>query len=286
MQRSVRTSVRCKEVADASDPEDNMQYFLIFTLLWAASSNARDWRTPDEAQVTLEYIAHAAFRLVGSQGTSLLVDPYQSRWWIGYDFPSGLPASDAVLLSHPHPDHDAGYARGATPPWSDDTRIIDGPGDYTVGAFSIRGIGGRHAEPYGEEFGRINTIWRIEVAGLRVVHIGDNEPLNAAVAAEIGDVDVIMLPVDDEEHILSFEEVERYRRRLKPLVVVPMHYRHDDLESDPDRPGDLGSVDGWFARQPDGRQLGTHTISLSRSALKELPGVWVLEHSPLVTRAE
>ncbi|MEO1080978.1 MAG: MBL fold metallo-hydrolase [Pseudomonadota bacterium] len=263
-----------------------MKYLLIFALLWTVSGSAQDSKSAPEERVTLEYIAHAAFRLIGPQGTSLLVDPYQSRWWLGYDFPPGLPASDAVLLSHPHPDHDAGYARGETPPWSEGTRIIKDPGSHTVGAFSIRGIRGRHAEPYGEEFGRINTLWLIEIAGLRIVHIGDNEPLNDTVAAEIGDVDVLMLPVDDEEHILSFEEVERYRRRLQPLVVVPMHYRHDDLETDPDRPNDLGPIDGWFERQPDGRKLGTHTVSLSRSALAELPGVWVLDHSPLVTRPQ
>ena len=46
--------------------------------------------------VTIEYIAHASFRITAPSGEKLLVDPYGSRIWIGYDYPEGIEA-DAVL---------------------------------------------------------------------------------------------------------------------------------------------------------------------------------------------
>lgn len=263
-----------------------MKRLIILALMWALSCVAQVSQSESEGQLELEYIAHSAFRITSPGGSRILIDPFQSRWWIGYDFPSELAAGDAVLLSHPHPDHDAGYAQGKSVPWSVDTRVVNAPGVYKVGDISIRGIRGRHAEPHGKEFAYANTIWLIETAGLRIAHIGDNEPLKEAVAKKMGQVDLFMLPIDDEEHILSFEAVAHYRERLGPLVVVPMHYRHPDLETVPYRPYDLGPIDGWFANQDDGRKLGTHKVSISRTKLVEHSGVWLFEHSPLVTPPE
>ncbi|MAG69925.1 MAG: hypothetical protein CL471_06490 [Acidobacteria bacterium] len=59
------------------------------------------------AQVTLEYIAHAAF-VIEADGTRLVIDPYNGARWLGYEFPDGIEA-DAVAITHPHYDHDADY---------------------------------------------------------------------------------------------------------------------------------------------------------------------------------
>ncbi len=236
--------------------------------------------------VEIEYIAHASFILTAADGSSVLVDPYQSGWWLGYDFPRDLESVDAVLLSHPHPDHDAGFANGDVVPWNAGSRVIDEPGDFALGDLAVRGIKGRHAEPYGEEFKRKNTVWIIDAADIRIVHLGDNEPVTEELAVQLGDVDILMIPVDDVEHILSFDAVEEYRQRLSPRVVIPMHYRHADLEVDPDSPNDLGPIDGWFSRQDNARRLGTHKISISKEALGAHPEVWLFEHSTRVAASE
>jgi hypothetical protein len=64
------------------------------------------------AQVTLEYIAHAAF-VIEADGTRLVIDPYNGARWLGYEFPEGVEA-DAVAITHPHYDHDAGYYLAGT----------------------------------------------------------------------------------------------------------------------------------------------------------------------------
>ena len=47
--------------------------------------------TPDPSgSVTIEYIAHASFRIVSPAGQSVLIDPFASQVWLGYDFPPGI----------------------------------------------------------------------------------------------------------------------------------------------------------------------------------------------------
>lgn len=232
--------------------------------------------------VTIEYIAHASFRITTAAGTSLMVDPYESRWWLGYDFPPDLPPTDAVLLSHPHPDHDGGYAAGLDVAWGPEVAVLTDPGRYQFDDVRVIGVRGQHAAPYGEEFGRKNTIWIVEAGGLRIVHIGDNGPLTEAVADQIGPVDILLLPVDDLEHILSHEDVEAYRERLDPAFVIPMHYRHADLEVDPGSPSDLGGIDGWLAGQERVRRLEANTWTVHSASPAEPQAVVVFEHSPQV----
>ncbi|MFV1986445.1 MAG: MBL fold metallo-hydrolase [Gemmatimonadota bacterium] len=234
------------------------------------------------AGVTIEYIAHASFRITAPDGTILMVDPYESRWWLGYDFPADLDAPTAVLLSHPHPDHDAGYEAGRDVPWGDEVAVLTSPGQYVFDGVKVYGVRGKHADPYGKEFGQRNTIWLIDTGELRIAHIGDNGPVTDEIVAALGRVDILMLPVDDAEHILSHEEVEEWRARLSPRVLIPMHYRLDDIEIDPDSPSDLQSIEDWLTRQIDFGRLDENSITLTADDLPPSPRIWVFPHSPAV----
>lgn len=236
---------------------------------------------PGAEGVTIEYIAHAAFRITSPGGHSVLVDPFASRTWIGYDYPGRITA-DAVLISHPHYDHDAGIYRGGEPPWDESMLVLREAGDYTVGDIRITGVEGKHADPYGKEFGQINTIWLIEVGGLRIVHTGDNGPIDDRIQGELGRVDMLMLPVDAEFHILSQATIDDYRERLQPRLLVPMHYRHDDLEPDPDKPGGLGNIDDWAAGRARVRRVDSDHATIALDDLPEERGVLIFEHSPAV----
>ena len=234
---------------------------------------------------TIEYIAHAAFRITSPDGKGLLVDPYASRTWIGYDYPAGI-TSDAVLISHPHYDHDAGIYRGGEPPWNASMPVFREPGTHTVGDIRITGVEGKHADPYGKEFGQINTIWLIEVGGLRIVHTGDNGPIDDRIQRELGRVDLLMLPIDAEFHILNQATIDDYRERLRPRLLLPMHYRHDDLEPDPEEPEDLGNIHDWAAGQERVRRVGSHRTTLVPGDLPEQPAILIFEHSPAIVPPE
>ncbi|MDH3733368.1 MAG: MBL fold metallo-hydrolase [Gemmatimonadota bacterium] len=239
--------------------------------------------TVESDGVTIQYVAHACFVITSPEGVSLLVDPYESRWWLGYDFPTTLGGPDAALLSHPHPDHDAGYEAGRDVPWGEETAVLTSPGQYVLDDITVFGIRGKHADPYGEEFGQRNTIWLIETDGLRIAHIGDNGPVTDEIVEDLGRVDILMLPVDDIEHILSHEAVVEWRTRLSPRVLVPMHYRHDDLEVDPESPSDLASIDEWLTRQRGVETQPTNMVRVRYDVLPELPQVWVFPHYPTLT---
>jgi L-ascorbate metabolism protein UlaG (beta-lactamase superfamily) len=248
----------------------------------ATHGHAEDGTADRPNQVTVEYVAHACFRITSPSGITVMIDPYESRWWLGYDFPAGLDPIDAVLSSHPHSDHDGGLAAKRRLPWLSDTPVIKDAGTYTYGDIEIIGIRGKHAEPYGKEFGQTNTIWLLEVAGLRILHVGDNGPITETLVKEFGRVDLLMLPIDSLYHILNHDEIETYRAKLTPRVLIPMHYRHPDLEPEPDSPDDLGGIDSWLRNQQNVRRLATHVWRFARSDLADRPEIVVFEHSPRV----
>ena len=236
-------------------------------------------------QVAIEYIAHSCFRIHTASGVRLLIDPFASRVWLGYDFPRKL-AADAVLITHPHYDHDADVLIGhQPPPWAPDIRVLRDPGAYKVSGVTVTGIRGKHADPWGKEFGQTNTIWLLELDGLRIAHMGDNGPLTEANLQALGRVDVLMMPIDAKHHILKEAEIDAIRRALRPRIVIPMHYRLPDLEPSADTPQDLGEIGPWLAGQNHVVQLENNLATFTAGSLIPSQIVVVFPHSPKVSAA-
>jgi len=234
-------------------------------------------------QVAIEFIAHSCFR-IHTANARLLIDPFGSRLWLGYDFPPRL-AADAVLITHPHYDHDADVLIGhAPPPWTPDVRVLRDPGSTTIFGVSITGIRGKHADPWGKEFGQTNTIWLLEADGLRIAHVGDNGPLTDEIVRELGRVDILMLPIDAKHHILKDAEIEAIRSALHPRVLIPMHYRLPDLERSADSPEGLGEIDPWLAGQANVVRSDKNIATFTAASLPPAPVVLLLPHSPKVER--
>ncbi len=102
-------------------------------------------------QVTLEYIAHACFRIHTPGGKRILIDPYDGAHWLGYNFPKEV-AADCVLISHAHFDHDAGTSSAdrRKAPWTDEVRLLRVPGKFMVGDAKLTGVSGTHSTNAGE----------------------------------------------------------------------------------------------------------------------------------------
>jgi len=126
----------------------------------------------------------------------------------------------------------------------------------------------------------------LEVGGLRILHLGDNGPLRDDTIRQIGRVDVLMIPIDSQFHILKADQIAAIRRRLSPSILIPMHYRHDDLESNPGSPEALGGIEGWAKGEVGVRFLNTHTHECSVDTLPRNPEVIIFKHSPLVKPAK
>lgn len=263
-------------------------YFLatvLFSLciVEAPAQQQRSTATNARQTITIEYIAHACFRITVPSGEQLLIDPFASRVWIGYDYPDGIEA-DAVLITHPHYDHDGGASVGHPAPWPDTMAVLREPGTYDLSGVKIHGVVGKHADPYGREFGQTNTIWLLEVAGLRIAHLGDNGQLSPEAAAQLGKVDILMMPIDSEFHILKEHEIQTILHQLSPSLVIPMHYRLADLEPGDDDPDGLGGIDDWLKSRHDVRRLSTHQATISLEDLPSSQEILVFEHWPQLER--
>lgn len=249
-----------------------------------AERDAPDVGVAAEA-IEVEYVAHAAFRLRAPDGTELLIDPYASRVWLGYDWPEEIEP-DAILITHPHYDHDAGRYREMPFPWSGSVPVVDEPGTHHFGDFTVTGVEGKHADPYGMEFGQLNTLMLIEAHGLRIAHLGDNGPLTSEMVSGLGRVDVLMLPADGVDHILSKATTAEIIEQLDPSIVIPMHYRLPDLEAADDSPRDLGDIEPWLEGRVGVQRVGSHLTRLSASDLPTERSILVFDHAPYVTAPE
>lgn len=154
----------------------------------------------------LTWLGHSCFCLE-EEGYRVVLDPYT-------DVP-GYPAlrvqANNLLCSHDHFDHS--YIGGV---------ILLPPAQSP---FDIRTVDTFHDETQGSQRGK-NAIHILTAGGVTVAHLGDlGHPLSAAQLAEIGAVDVLLLPVGGTYTVDAAQAV-CVAQAVGARLVVPMHYRH------------------------------------------------------------
>lgn len=149
------------------------------------------------------------------ESTSLVIDPFDES--IGLKLPK-LDA-DILLISHNHKDH------ANTKIAKKETFIINSPGEYELRDIFIEGIFSFHDSNKGKERGG-NTIYTIEAEEIKICHMGDfgEGELTDAQLRQIGDVDVLMIPVGGT-YTIDAKEATKVISQIEPRIVVPMHYK-------------------------------------------------------------
>ena len=161
----------------------------------------------------ISWLGHSCFRIKGSHAT-VITDPYSPS--VGYSL--GKPTARIVTVSHQHPGHSYVQGIGGEP------RQVTGPGEYEISGVLITGVATFHDNEGGRKRGK-NTVYLIEVDEVSVCHLGDlGHVLTAEQVEEIGNVDVLLLPVGGVSTINAPIAAEVVRQ-LEPKVVVPMHYK-------------------------------------------------------------
>jgi L-ascorbate metabolism protein UlaG (beta-lactamase superfamily) len=90
------------------------------------------------------------------------------------------------------------------------------------------GIPSYHDTEQGAKRGK-NTIYRIEIDGLSIVHLGDlGHTLSAAEVDNLDGVDILMIPVGGFYTIDAAAAVSVINE-IEPSIVLPMHYGRADL---------------------------------------------------------
>ncbi len=208
----------------------------------------------------ISWLGHSCFRIKGSQ-TTVITDPYSPDE--GYHL--GKPTAHIVTVSHGHSDH--AYVRGI----GGEPRVVNRPGEYEIRGVLIIGIATYHDAEEGRSRGR-NTIYLIQIDEVLVCHLGDlGHVLTAGQVEEIGNVDVLLLPVGGVYTIdapLAAEVV----RQLEPKVVIPMHYQTPALK------WSLEPV-GRFLREIGVKEIKSQPkLSLTKASLPESTRVFLLDY--------
>lgn len=101
---------------------------------------------------------------------------------------------------------------------------IEGPGEYELGDFSIRGVSAtRHIDTADGE--KLATIYRIEVGDVRIALLGNISPkLDEEQLEALGVVDILIVPVGGGGYTLDATSAASLVRQIDPKVVIPVHY--------------------------------------------------------------
>ena len=186
--------------------------------------------------MTITWYGHSCFRIEAhstssgqaKEAISILIDPFSKE--IGLRPPK--IKDDLVLVTHHHFDHD--NVSEVNP----EALVIDGPGEYEKHGIQVRGISSFHDKTNGKERG-LNTIYLIKAEDMTLCHLGDlgQDKLDDGQVEEIGDVDILMVPVGGT-YTIDAKEAAGIVGQIEPKIVIPMHYKIKDLKvevSGPDK---------------------------------------------------
>jgi L-ascorbate metabolism protein UlaG (beta-lactamase superfamily) len=155
----------------------------------------------------IEWLGHSSFKL-NYHNYLIVLDPF------GDNVVTGLKgvheSAHIVYCSHEHKDHNARENVSLLP--------------HSENPFKVTEINSYHDQSMGSQRGK-NKILILQDKEVKCVHLGDigcmptDEELDLLM-----NIDVLMVPIGGH-YTLNKEDVVQLIKRIKPKVIVPMHYR-------------------------------------------------------------
>ena len=95
---------------------------------------------------------------------------------------------------------------------------ISSPGEYEIGGMMIRR-------------GIDLPFYTIDEGNLRIVYMGviDNS-LDVSKTKDLGDVDVLILPIGNGDLFIDYEKIEKILSYIDPTILLPCAYKRDGLK--------------------------------------------------------
>ncbi len=127
----------------------------------------------------------------------------------------------AVTVSNKDPGHS--HLEGI----SGEPKVFNWPGEYETGGVHMKGIATFHNAKEDTEQ-KENTVFKIEMNGIHLCHLGAlGTKLTPEQLEQIGDVDILFIPVGGEESI-DTKKAKEVIEQIEPRIVIPMTYCVDD----------------------------------------------------------
>jgi L-ascorbate metabolism protein UlaG (beta-lactamase superfamily) len=242
--------------------------------------------------VKLAFFGSSAFRITTPAGLTIMIDPWRNlptgKWdWYFHDFPA--TAVDIGVSTHAHFDHDALHLLDASVLLD---RLI---GVYEFADVRLTGIADKHAidasnaiydmhlinstfggqklDPPDNIRSFDNCMVLVETGGLRILHWGDNrhDPPED-IWERLGSIDILLLPIDDSQHVMGYGMTAEIIERIRPRIVVPHHYYIWNVLQ---RQSTLLPASRWLEEQEQVRLLETAEMSYTP---EDLPAVLTVDH--------
>lgn len=172
----------------------------------------------DPGAVRLTYLGHASFLLETPAGVSAVTD------YNGYIRPSFTP--DIVTMNNAHPTH---YTDTPDPEIKHVLRGWDKGERLARYNLQVKDLVVRNVPTNVRDFGGTtryngNSIFIFEASNLCIAHLGHlQHTLTDVQLGELGQIDVLLVPVDGAYTMSQFDMIDVIRQISAPLII-PMHF--------------------------------------------------------------
>lgn len=190
---------------------------------------------------------------IQSGDTVVFTDPFSKE--IGLTPPRGQ--ANIVTISHQHYDHNNVESL------SGEALIVDGPGEYESKGVNVKGIFSYHDNQEGKGRG-INTIYAIEMEGIKICHLGDlgQKKLTDEQLEGLGEIDILMIPVGGT-FTIDGEEAADIINQIEPRLIIPMHYKIPGLALK------LETADTFLKEMGAGKKTALDKLTLKKKDLSQ-----------------
>jgi L-ascorbate metabolism protein UlaG (beta-lactamase superfamily) len=202
----------------------------------------------------VKWLGHACFLLTSDSGLRIITDPYTTGVF-GLEYAPPAETADVVTVSHDHADHNNVAAVKGNP------QVVQGVGSHEAKGVRFNGVATAHDESSGKERGT-NTIFCFALDGINVCHLGDlGHDLSDQTVADIGDVDVLLIPVGGN-FTIDAPVANGICRKLAPRVIIPMHFKNARCPSFP-----VAGVEDFTRERQQVKTIAGSEIELKKERL-------------------
>ena len=207
----------------------------------------------------IKWLGHATFLITSDNGTKIITDPYATGDNLNYGEIN--ESADIITVSHDHLDHN-------------NVAVVSGNPEVVKRTTQIKGIKFKatptyHDDASGEKRGS-NIIFCFEVDGINICHLGDlGHPLGDKQAAELGKVDVLLIPVGGF-YTIDATVAGQVCGQLKPRVIIPMHFKNDKCDFP------ISDVEEFLRGKRNVSQLNTSEVEFKAGELPAATQIMVL----------